>query len=678
VEGEFVIGRILKASPLLLILGLLGTGRPAADVPAGTNATEFSESQYAVLTRTTADRNRVRPGEEFTLAVRYIPFNMGEIHFHIYGAEEPDDWSYLPTTLTMDPAEGVEWADPVFPAGEFNDGQYWMTGQPVVTITGRLSEDAEPGERMFSGNTVFSACTEDFCLAPSEVRLEWNLRVVAADYAGEIPVTPVAKLLEPVEVDYGEFTLPDVGELGGGIDLSAGDADAGEDIGAALTGGFNPDDVKTIKGTELPLWKILLFAMLGGLILNVMPCVLPVVSIKVIDLVKNVEKEPKTVINHGLIFAAGIVATFLAGALVIVAIQALGQKAGWGTQFQSPGFLIIMSAIIFLFGLSLADVFKIKAPEAVTDSGGSLAAREGYGGSFFKGVLATLLGTPCVGPFLGPALLVAFTLTWMHTVMIFFFVGLGMALPYIIMLPMVVRMGRRQRGQFSRKLQESRGWMDDFKHGMSFLMFATVIYLMYIMQGVIGGRAVIWALVFLLGLGFAAWLFARMASNRPGMVWATLSALILAVLIGWFSLPKIYAMPMGAEGPALSASVHSGWENFSLATLQEHTARGRTVLVDFTADWCPNCKTNEAVALNIDSTMQLKDELDMIFMVADWTQRDDEIGDVLRALGFASVPLTAIFPGDNPNAPILLDGVYTPTQLHEAMREAAGATQAGD
>ena len=664
------------------LIGLLAAGCAAllsgaaalASVPPGTKADDFLESQYALWRETFADRQQVKPGEEFTLALRITPYQDETIEFHTYGAQLTGNADYIASVLLMDEAEGVEWDDPVWPEGvnkPSTGGDMWiLTGPNVVTIKGKLAADAAPGPRTFTAQAMFSLCTEEMCLPPSQVSLEWNLEVVPADFAGQIAVFSADELTAPVSVDYGQFNLPAQEATGGGIDLSGDDS-------AAAGGGFDPAQVQTDAGTQWPLWKILLFAVLGGLVLNIMPCVLPVVSIKVIDLVKHTEKEPRAVINHGIVFSAGIIATFLLGALVIALIQAFGTKLGWGSQFQSPTFLLVMAAVIFVFGLSLADVFKLKAAQAVTAGSSGLAEREGYSGSFFKGVLATVLGTPCVGPFLGPALLVAFTLTWMHTLLIFFCVGVGMALPYLLLLPFIVRMGKRERGQFSRKLQESKNWMDDFKHGMSFLLFITVVYLLYILNTVSGGLAVIWSLVLLTILGFAVWLYGRMVVSRPGVAGALAAAVLITAAGCWLCLPRIYGAQAAAaaavEGATVSAAAHEGWEEFSLDALKQYTADGQTVLVDFTADWCPNCKTNEAVALNIESTMQLKDELGIVFMVADWTKRDDEIGDVLRALGFASVPLTAIFPGSNPNQPILLDGVYTPSRLHEEMRKAVGA-----
>ncbi|MBN2081160.1 thioredoxin family protein [bacterium] len=679
----------------VLLAVVMAAAVALAEVPPDASADDFIESQYAVLVDTFADRTYLAPGDEFIVAARAIPYNNGEIHFHMYGSEPSEDWSYVPSVAAMDAADDVEWSAVVFPPGQPHDTQMWLIGQPVIYATGKLAADAEPGPRTFTAQFLFSACTEMMCLQPSQIQLSWEMEVVAPGAVPEQQVLTLAEMQQPVEVDISRYTLPAAQESNIEIFPGGESEDGGK---AAPAGGFDIQNVNVESGAQWPLWKLLIFALLGGLILNVMPCVLPVVSIKVIDLAKGVEQDPRTMINHGLIFAAGIIATFLAGALAIVGIQAAGTQLGWGFQFQNPTFLIVMIAIVFVFGLSLADVFKFKAPSTVTEGGEGLAEKEGYVGSFFKGVLATLLGTPCVGPFLGYALIAAFTLGAFYTLMIFLFVGIGMALPYVLLLPFVARMGRRDRGRFSRRLQESKDSLTLFKHFMSFMLFGTVVWLFWTLAGVMGPYAIVWVLALLASLALIFWLWGKLVLiPRTGLVWAVVVSVVLILLSGWYFIPRSYrAMEMtrtetkmyeeqiismrealrsgGASGAAtpISTNGHEGWEDFSLALLQDYLADGRTVLVDFTADWCPNCKYNEKTALNIDSTKELKDELDIVFLYADWTtkEEDDEIGNVLIALGFNSVPLTAIFPGNDPNNPILLDGVYTPARLHDSMREA--------
>jgi len=642
----------------LALVTIAGTAALAA-IPPGTAADQLGESQYAILRETFADRKQVKPGEQFTLALRITPYETKEYRFHTYGAQVTGNADYIASVLQMDAADGVEWSEPVWPEGEkkttTGGDMYVLYGQNVITISGKLAADAKPGARTFSAMMMVSACTEEMCLPPSQVKLEWQMEVVPASFAGQIAVLSTDELTAPVTIDTTIYTMPPQER-------------AAEEIAEPETpaGGIDIGDIEPLSQASQPIWRILLWALLGGLILNIMPCVLPVVSIKVISLARQAQEEPRTVALHGVLFMAGIVTTFVALAAVVALIQAGGTELGWGFQFQNPGFLIVMLTIIFAFGLSLAGVFTIKPPRALTAEGERLAEKEGLGGSFFKGILATVLGTPCVGPFLGPALGYAFTRSTLEIFMIFLAVGIGMGLPYVLLVinPRFLRMGRRERGELSRKILASKGWLVDFERVMAFVLFATVVYLLYILEGVAGGKGVIWTLAFLTGVAFAAWLWGRLSTmGSRGILYGLFAVIVVIGGSGWFAYS--HAQPSAAAG----GSAQLNWEDFSIAALQQYTGEGKTVLVDFTADWCPNCKYNEATALNIASTKNLIDDLGVVTLKADWTNRSDEISKMLRQLGFASVPLTAVFPEDDPKHPILLDGVYTAQRLQEVLKE---------
>jgi thiol:disulfide interchange protein len=672
----------------VLVLGVMLSGASPAHakskLPPDLRPDMFKETQYAVLRDAFADRDKVRPGEQFTLAVRLSPFDNGVIKFHTYGAEPSADFMYLPSAFVMDIADRVEWAAPVFPPGQEHEGQMWLTGQPVITISGKLSPEAQPGKRTFTGKLSISACTTEMCLPPSDIPITWEIEVVPKDYAGEIKVLSEAELKKSAKVDMSRYTLPEAEKEEPAV-INWVDEPGGVELELLKT--------QAGGGKQLALWIALLLALGGGLLLNVMPCVLPVVSIKVISLVRNVEEDPKSVVPHGLAFSAGIIATFLAGAAVIAAIQLAGSQFDWGGQFQSPPFNIAMASVMFIFALSLAGVFTIKPPKALTEGGAQLADKEGYAGSFFKGVLATVLGTPCVGPFLGPALGYALTRTWVETLLIFAVIGLGMALPYVLILPFIARMGRRERGQLSRKLQDSKERLVDFERVMAFLLFITVVYLMSIIEGLMGGKAIIWMLVYLVGVAFACWAWGRLITVRKGgVVLALLAAIVVFGLTSWFAWPRMFSNMTLARAADTQiedqvrelrgALVENGidpreigknadkWEEFSFEKLDKYAAEGKTVLVDFTADWCPNCKTNEAFSLRVPGTEELADKLGVKLMVADYTERSEEIGRVLRALGYASVPLTAVFPGKDPNHPVLLDGLFTASRIQSVMTKA--------
>jgi thiol:disulfide interchange protein len=669
-----------RVAILMAAVYALAAAPVMALVPPGVSPYDFGESQYAVVHETYADREKVRQGEDFILALRLTPFKNDDFEFHLYGMEETGNPDYMLPVFQMEEAPGVTWTVE-YPKGELvplsaadkaagKKDTYILHGQQVVLIRGKVAPDAEPGDRTFKAQFMFNTCTDEMCLAPSQLALEWPVEVVKSDYSTTVAVIPEDQLIAAVEVPAERWSLmPEITEEEGGGELALA-PQASTDT-AAL------DAIEPQGAATIPLSKALLLALLGGLILNFMPCVLPVVSIKVISLARHAQESPGTVIKQGLVFCLGIIATFLALALVVNIIQAGGTKLGWGFQFQDWRFLIVMSTIIFAFGLSLAGVYTIKPPSSLTEAGEKLSEKEGYAGSFFKGVLATVLGTPCVGPFLGPALGYAFTQSAAAVWLIFLAVGVGMAIPYALLVsnPKFLNMGQRERGKLTRSIMDAKGWLVDFERVMAFVLFATVLYLLNILAGSMGGNAVVWAIAFLLGVAFALWVWGRLIASgrRMWIVTGLIVAPLMIATAGILFLPRVQPPAIASQGSRLA------WEEFSEQALTAHLAAGKTVLIDFTADWCPNCKTNEAVALNVPETKDLVAELGVVVMEADWTAMDPEISRMLRRLGYASIPLTAIFPGNDPTRPILLDGLYTPSKLHEQLRRAIQASApAGD
>lgn len=674
---------------LIGLLALLLPLSASAEIPKGTKPDQFEDSINAVLRDAFADRAQVRPGEEFTLALRLTPYQTQDApadqayQFHIYGNQQGDEG--FPTTLLMDPAPGITWSDVVYPEALKHEDEigvmYWLKGQNVLLVKGTVDPAAAPGQYEFTAKVQFMSCTEDLCLSPTAADVKWSLEVVGPDFAGDIAVTPEADLLAPVETDWSRFALPGEGDSQSPV-LPTIKEPSGPTIGRTeQTGTFDPNKVypninpevfkpQGATDNQLSLWKAILLGFLGGLILNFMPCVLPVVSIKVISLARHAEQHPQQVVKQGLVFCLGIIATFLLLALIVAILQAGGQKLGWGFQFQNPTFLIVMASIVFAFALSLAGVYTIKPPAALTEAGEKLSEQEGYLGSFFKGVLATVLGTPCVGPFLGPALGFAFSQPAGAVFAIFGSVGLGMALPYagLVANPRFLRMGQRERGKLTRSIMESKNWLVDFERVMAFILFATVIYLLNILQGSLGPHALVWTLAFLLTLAFSLWLWGRLVTlGRLAIAIGIVLVPALIVAGAWFSNARINnAQTMMTTGSTLP------WEPFSLALLDQYIGAGNTVLVDFTAEWCPNCKYNEATALNVPETAGAVKKRQIKCLKADWTTKSEEITYALNSLGYSSIPLSALFPAKHPNEPILLDGVFTSAKAVAAMEQASG------
>lgn len=419
------------------------------------------------------------------------------------------------------------------------------------------------------------------------------------------------------------------------------------------------DSLPVVASVDLPIWQVLLFAFVGGLILNLMPCVLPVLSIKVLGFIEQANQSRNSIAAHNLLFLLGVLVSFWTLAALLMILQAGGEHLGWGFQLQSPTFLVVLSAFMFLIGLNLFGVFEVGT--SLTGIGNSRSA--GRIGSFITGVTTTIVATPCTAPFMGTALGFALTQPAMISLAVFTALGLGMAAPYIIvtsspaLLKFVPKPGR---------------WMETLKQAMGFLLMATVVWLAWVLGIQAGATAVALLLVALLTCSVAAWILGRWGSlaveMRPRRIAQFSAALvIIAGLVGVSgNLPS-------AQAAAVSAGSEAGiqWEPFSPQRVAQLRQEGRPLLIDFTAAWCLSCKVNEQVAFGSGQVQKRIDELDLVALKADWTARDATITRALAEFGRNSVPLYVLYPG-NQGAPIVLPELLTPGIVLEALAKIEG------
>jgi thiol:disulfide interchange protein len=411
---------------------------------------------------------------------------------------------------------------------------------------------------------------------------------------------------------------------------------------------------------RLTLPTALLFGLLGGLILNLMPCVLPVLGLKLMSFAQQSGRARREVFEMNLWYCAGVYAVFFALATASVAanIGLASTNLGWGQQFQFVSFRIAMLGIVFAFALSFLGVWEIPIPGFIGEQAGHVQTKEGPLGSFLKGVLGTVLATPCSGPFLGPVF--GFTLgqPTAATYAVFGSIATGMALPYILvgLFPGLVRF-----------LPRPGPWMATFKELLGFVMLGTVAYLFYMLR-----QQPAWfvpTFVMLIGIWMGCWWVGRL-QERQGAAgfgrWVQAAALATAVgTVGFLWLgPHV-----GPGGPLID------WEQpFSAARLATHRAEGSTVLVDFTADWCPTCKTNIATAIETDKVATAIRKNRVVPILADFTDRSPEIDRFLASMGSRSIPFLVIFPGakpgDPPRDPIVLRDAITESQLLAALEQA--------
>ena len=458
---------------------------------------------------------------------------------------------------------------------------------------------------------------------------------------------------------------------GGSGGLAANSGLAGSGGLAAISGAAGSGDL--VSG----LWQALLFALIGGLILNLMPCVLPVLSIKVLGFIHQAGDDPAKARLHGMVFTAGVLLSFLALASVLIALRAGGEQLGWGFQLQSPAFLVVLSVIIFMFGLSLFGVFEIGT--SLVGLGGRMDSGGGIGGSFLSGVLATVVATPCTAPFMGVALGYALTQSAAESLAIFGFLGLGMALPYLTLSSVPALL---------KYVPKPGAWMESFKQFMGFLMMATVVWLLWVLNLQTDPNLVALVMILLVMVALGSWILGRWggiaSGSRARMAARAASAvIIIASMVAVLSqVPapaeaERTAAAASSEGAAASDGAGLQWEPFSRQLVQDLRTSGKAVFVDFTAAWCLSCQVNKRVALSDSRVVEQFETLGVVAIQADWTSRDPEITRALADFGRNSVPLYVLYTGDPDTEPEILPELLTPGLVLDALKKVESGNTAG-
>jgi thiol:disulfide interchange protein DsbD len=395
------------------------------------------------------------------------------------------------------------------------------------------------------------------------------------------------------------------------------------------------------------LWQALLFALIGGLILNAMPCVFPVLSLKALDIARQSGRHAGQVKARGLAYASGVVISFVVMAVVLILLQQAGNQIGWGTQFQSPLVVGIFAYFLFLIGLNLSGAFEI--PMLFGNVGDSLTKSNDLKGSFFTGVLAVLVATPCTAPYMGGAIGYAFTQPPVVILAIFAAMGLGMALPFLAL---------SLYPNLATKLPKPGEWMETFKNALAFPMYLSVLWLLWVL-----GRQTDTDIVSLIVLGFiilvfTIWLWQVLSDNdvlvRIGIA---IPLIILSFAPLWF-LPA-ESVNRNADSCAVPSMLEHG-EPFTKTRLDQLRGQGRAVFVNATASWCITCQINERTTLGKDAIKKAFEEKDVVYLVADWTNRNEEITAFLDSFGRKGVPLYVYYPAKG-------DGVVLPQLLTESI-----------
>lgn len=416
-------------------------------------------------------------------------------------------------------------------------------------------------------------------------------------------------------------------------------------------------------------WPLmLLFAFVGGFILNFMPCVLPVISLKILGFVHQSKEQPRRIFQLGLLYGVGVLFSFWILAGLVIGVQSAGNLANWGMQFQNPQFLVLMTLLVTLVALNFFGVFEITGGR-LTSAASNAASRNGNMGAFFNGILATVLATPCTAPFLGTALGFAFTQPPAGILILFTAVAMGLAFPYILLSWNPTWLGI---------LPKPGAWMERFKVFMGFPMIGTAIWLYTIARLHFGEKGDLWMGLLLVFVAMAAWVygeFVQRGSSRKGLALGV-SAACLLFAYGWILEKELnWRDPVGPV-TTNAGNVSKGkngilWQPWSEEAVATARAEGKVVLVDFTAKWCANCQINKKTSIEIDKVHQKLKSISGVTFKGDYTFYDSRITAQLQKFGRSGVPLVLVYaPGAEP--PILLPELLTPGIVLEALEKASG------
>lgn len=401
----------------------------------------------------------------------------------------------------------------------------------------------------------------------------------------------------------------------------------------------------------------ILLAVVGGVILNLMPCVFPVLSIKALHLVQQTYDNPWTVRLQGFVFSAGVLVSFACIAGLLLVLRAGGTQIGWGFQLQSPLFITLLAYLLFFLALSLSGLMTIG--NSLTNIGQGFASRSGYSGVFATGVLATLVATPCTAPFMGTALGFAITQPWPVALSIFQALGVGFALPYLLLSfnPSLLRF-----------LPKPGPWMERFKEFLAFPLYGTVAWLVWVLSQQTGSNGVAAVLAGLIFIAFAGWLTQIVSEGTLG--WRLIGRLgVLTVLMGALAVATLPTTTESFNSQPLSSNVRATyWEPFSKTRFNALRAADRPVFINFTAAWCITCLVNERTALSSPRVKASLAAKGITYLKADWTNRDPDITKMLTSFERSGVPLYILYPPGRTSNPIVLPQILTESLVLKAIK----------
>ena len=523
-----------------------------------------------------------------------------------------------------------------------SDGEWQYKESVKLTLPFTVKANAKAGKSKIKVVLNYNLCHDDgMCEPPEEEEYSLEIEIISADAAmvGEAIVDGDT----PVENEDDIMLISEE-----------------EGKTAPMPGDSEMEAPAPRNWTEI--LKYLVFAFLGGLILNITPCVLPILPIRIMSIINQAQKDRSKVFRHILVYTLGVLISFGVMAGIFIGIQAAGQTAGWGTQNQNPYFGIALLSIVFVFALSLLGIFEITAPGM--DAANKATTKGGYSGSFFGGIFAFLMAISCTGPFLGAALPFAMALPPLLIMIFFLLIGLGFAFPFILI------------GFFPAALKiipKPGDWMVLFKELMGFVLLYLVFTMLRTTLALTSGAYLLNLIWFLMILGFAVWLYGKYVRFEYSKItqWIfTIVPLILIILAAWLYLPikesemqPEVVMVEGEMQPAAHAP--AGWYVFSPELQKKLLGEGKSVYLDIGAEWCKNCKTNEKTVLFTPDIMQDFAAKGVILLKGDFTKKDPVLLDWITSHKRMGVPFNALYiPGEEP---ILFPELLSKGMIREAL-----------
>ena len=560
------------------------------------------------------------------------------------------------TTMTLEGAQGIRLDHPRWPKGTAHRDEHFGN---VVVYFG-LAEVPVPLLRSHGDaaeatlKVTFQGCQKDgICYPPMTRAVRLSIPEGKPNAAATTKATPAPGLVAALPTAGANATSPAIDATttidAASVAEPAVAADSPRDVARTPP----PAEVlRKANGTTAPTGVLmaLLLALAGGLILNLMPCVLPVLSLKALSLADS-GRGGGHARRSALWYTAGVLLSFIALGALAIGLRAAGQALGWGFQLQQPLVIGALVYLMFAVGLSLSGVFALG--HRFAGAGHELTGRSGPAGDFFTGVLAVVIASPCTAPFMGAALAFAFTASTPVALLLFAFLGLGLALPFLLIgfVP-----GLAQR------LPKPGAWMETLKHFLAFPMYLTAVWLLWVLGKQRGVDAIALALVGLVLLALGLWWYQRLRLQAAPLRRALALALLLASLV---PLALVHRLQRETASPTATADVVP----YSAAKLAALRGEGRVVFVDMTADWCVTCKANEKAVLGREPFRAAMRQADAVFMQGDWTNVDPAISEFLEAHHAVGVPLYVVFPSDGGEGEVL-PTVLTQDKVAEALARA--------